>query len=163
MHNRSMNHILICIFCFAAFTCFGQDKFMEKKGAYYIYKGQFYKTEHLGEVFKIDTEAYALYRSGRFRKKVAKIMTVVGISGVMLGIGTALLGNNEYRSTSQRLIGGGLFLAVVAIILRRTGKMKLKKALDRFNFFIIEKEGYREPQTLSIQLSSKGLGVAYTF
>jgi len=85
-----MKFLALFLLVLFSFSATSQADLLEKKGRKYLYKGKQYKCKELSSIYSQSKDAYKLYKSGKRKKKVARIFAYTGlgllVSGGILGI-----------------------------------------------------------------------------
>ena len=158
-----MKFLLLLLCLTFSISSFAQADLIEKKNKFYIYQGNIYKCEQMGTIYQTYPEALELYTVGAQRKSTSKVVGTIALGvfvvsafsisrrtlpGVVLGV----LG-----------VGASAIIGIIASFSSGSGSKKLKEAQDLFNFKQIEKHGYNTDTSLSLALTTNGLGLVYSF
>lgn len=159
-----MRYLWILFLLIFSSSAIGQADLVTKKGSKYYYKGDQYKCKELGIIYKDSEEAMDIYSSGRKNVKSANFTAYLGIALIVVGLGVAV--NSD---SFQGVIAGslsiviGLVVEVVALVPLGIGKGKIRKAMNIFNFDMIERHGYQEEPSVSLGVTKNGIGLVYHF
>ena len=144
-------------------SAFGQADLLEKKDRLYLYKGSSYKCKELSPIYSQSPEAFKLYMSGKKKKKRARVFAYVGLGLMSSGV-LAILTDDI---TTEVFGAGGFLLGLVceliAIAPTIRGSIKFKRALETFNYEMIEKHGYQSETSLVFGVTGNGLGLFFQF
>lgn len=141
-----------------------QADLVSKEGTKYFYKNKEYKCEDLQPIYADSPEALEYYLSGRKSYSSARIMGYTGLTVILLS-GALMLGNGNLEGFIIGGLGiaGGLIIEIIALVPLGRGSIKMKKAMNTFNYEMIEKHGYGKEVSLSIGYTGNGVGLVYSF